>query len=290
MKKLIFPYVWIIIIILFLMWIGGRVFATQNSVTICHAIGSQNNPYQKLTVDDDAVNGFGNGDHNSSQHQNGNDIIPPGYWDSNGRNWTQQNQAIWNNNCNIPQPTSTPIPTATNTPSPTLTSTPNPTVTPTTIPTISPTSTPTPIEDPCKGECEEELTPTPTVMPSPSILPTNVPLTENKVYSQEPTPDGSKSKPTCDVIIPDKPVFVSFDRGVINDHKLILLWPHILNATHVNIYYGEYGRPLEHGVANIPDTGNYEVKELKNRTNYNFCVQGINRCAVGPMLCVDPMP
>lgn len=268
MKKFIFPYVWIIIIIVFLLWIGNRVYATQGSVTICHATGSQNNPYQKLTVDDDAVNGIGNGDHNSSQHQNGNDIIPPGYWDSNGRNWTTQGQAIWNNNCNILQPTATPAPTNTPTPEPTKC-----------VPSVTPSPTPTVILDP---------SPIATPSATPTVTPKQEPLTENRVYEQPPKPDGSKSAPTCDVAIPDKPVFVNFDRGVINDHKLTLLWPHILNATHVNIYYGEYGRPIEHGVANIPDTGNYEIKELKNRTNYLFCIEGVNRCAVGPRTCIDP--
>lgn len=148
----------------------------------------------------------------------------------------------------------------------------------------------------CDESCNvPTITSTPTDYPqistpsaTPYILPKQEPLTDNRVYSQEPAPDGSKSAPTCDVAIPDKPVFVSFDRGVINDHKLTLLWPHIVNATHVNIYYGEYGRPIEHGVADIPDTGNYEIKELKNRTDYLFCIEGVNRCAVGPRTCVDP--
>jgi len=123
---------------------------------------------------------------------------------------------------------------------------------------------------------------------TPTVTPTNSNLTENRVHITEPKPDGSKSAPTCDVTIPDKPNHIVADRGVINDHKLSLLWPRIVNATHINIYYGEYGRPIEHGVANLPDTGNFEIGALKNRTNYLFCIEGVNRCAVGPMLCIDP--
>jgi len=61
--------------------------ASHDDVTICHATGSTSNPYTKITVDDNAVNGTGQSDHNRSGHQNGEDIIPPGSWDSDGRNW-----------------------------------------------------------------------------------------------------------------------------------------------------------------------------------------------------------
>lgn len=71
----------------------------HNDVTICHATGSNSNPFEEITVDDDAVNGNGDSDHNRDGHQNGEDIIPPGSWDADGRNWTATNQAIWNNDC-----------------------------------------------------------------------------------------------------------------------------------------------------------------------------------------------
>lgn len=75
--------------------------ATDNhtEVTICHATGSNSNPFEKIGVDDDAVNGNGSSDHNRNDHQNGEDIIPPGPWDVDGRNWTTTNQAIWANDC-----------------------------------------------------------------------------------------------------------------------------------------------------------------------------------------------
>lgn len=65
-------------------------------VTICHATGSSSNPYVQLTVNDSAVDGNGNGnsDHNRNDHQNGEDIIPPGSWDADGRNWDTQGQLI----------------------------------------------------------------------------------------------------------------------------------------------------------------------------------------------------
>lgn len=122
----------------------------KTTVTICHATGSNTNPYTRITVDDDAVNGSGNNDHNRNDHQDGEDIIPPGFWDFNGRNWNTQGQAIWNNDCNVPSPT--PTPTKTPTPTATLAPTATPTKTPSPTPTAapSPTVTPTPTEEPKK--------------------------------------------------------------------------------------------------------------------------------------------
>lgn len=142
-----------------------------------------------------------------------------------------------------------------------------------------PTTTPSPTDDP------QISTPSAT----PYISPTNGVLTENRVSVPEPTPDGSKSAPTCDITIPNKPDHIVVDSGVHGDGSLTLLWPHIVNATHINLYYGEYGKSFEHGISNYPDDGHIDIHFLKN-TNYNFCIEGVNRCAVGPMLCVDPMP
>lgn len=104
----------------------------RTPVTICHATGSTTNPYNKQTVDDDAVDGVGNGDHNRDGHQNGEDIIPPGSWDADGRNWDAQGQAIYNNDCEVPTPPVNPptppvVPPVTETPkveTPTTSSTP----------------------------------------------------------------------------------------------------------------------------------------------------------------------
>jgi hypothetical protein len=121
--------------------------ATSSNITICHATGSQNNPYSQISVSPSAIDGNGNGnsDHNRSDHQNGEDIIPAGFWDQDGRNWNANGQAIWNNNCNIP----TPTPTATATSVPTSTATSQPTSVPTessqpsSTPSVDPSATPT---------------------------------------------------------------------------------------------------------------------------------------------------
>lgn len=127
-----------------------EIFAWNNdNVTICHKTG---NGWVKITVDDDAVNGSGNGDHNTSQHQGGQDIIPPGYWDQNGRNWNPVGIGIWENNCSVPQIT----------PSPTPTIEPTPTI-------VEPTPT---IQPECEVECQKEPTPspTPTLTPEPEVV------------------------------------------------------------------------------------------------------------------------
>jgi hypothetical protein len=118
---------------------GDLVFASSTNsnrhtpVTICHATGSNSNPYVKETVDDDAVDGNGNGnaDHNRNDHQHGEDIIPPGTWDADGRNWNTQGQATWNNNCTVSSVTNTPTPTPTGTVGNTSTTSSTPTNTPT---------------------------------------------------------------------------------------------------------------------------------------------------------------
>ena len=126
-----------IVLFCLLVWFGFAVKAKATTqVTICHNTGQSGN-YQKITVDWNAVDGQGNGDHNSSNHQNGRDIIPSGFWDSNGRNWDTQGQAIWNNNCNVPQPTPTH----------------------TVVPTVAPTATPQPTTVP--SPTPEEPNPTP---------------------------------------------------------------------------------------------------------------------------------
>ncbi len=87
----------------------------RNPVTICHATHSESNPFVTETVDDDSVDGIGEGsgqsaDHNRDDHQDGEDIIPPGSWDPDGRNWDANGQAIWNNGCSMPG--SSPAPSA----------------------------------------------------------------------------------------------------------------------------------------------------------------------------------
>ena len=68
-----------------------------DKVTICHATGSISNPYVQITVSANAV-GDGKG-HNRDAHQDGEDVIPPGPDDPDGRNWDAEHQTIFDDGC-----------------------------------------------------------------------------------------------------------------------------------------------------------------------------------------------
>lgn len=78
---------------------------TAQKVTLCHATGSTNNPFVRITVATAAAH---NGHMN---HQDQRDIIPP--FDFNGNtyqlNWDEKGQAIYNNDCAEPAPTTNPV-------------------------------------------------------------------------------------------------------------------------------------------------------------------------------------
>ncbi|MFS8159875.1 MAG: hypothetical protein ACMG6E_06630 [Candidatus Roizmanbacteria bacterium] len=207
MKKIASLFISLSLSIFAILLVTSVVMAANNGhtpVTICHATASETNPYVKITVDDDAVDGDGNSDHNRDGHQDGEDIIPPGSWDSDGRNWNAQGQAIWANDCTIPVPTQTPSPSVQ--PSPTLTQTPRPTIQLSPTPTIpmpcgnfgcgcieseNCVPTPTPIIEECPshdcGGGNIVLTPTPTITPNvtgaqeptSTPSPTNTPSNDN---------------------------------------------------------------------------------------------------------------
>lgn len=74
----------------------------HNKVTICHATGSQSNPY---VVNTPNANGDVSG-HAGNSHQDGRDIIPPFEYNDGGetkmfpgQNWDAEHQAIYNNDC-----------------------------------------------------------------------------------------------------------------------------------------------------------------------------------------------
>ena len=74
---------------------------SDHRVTICHAAGNTDpTNYVSIEVDDSAVED-GSG-HNRDDHQGGRDIIPPGSWDADGRNWDSGGEAIWANDCERP--------------------------------------------------------------------------------------------------------------------------------------------------------------------------------------------
>lgn len=255
-------------------FVSQKVFATQQhfQVTICHATGSQNNPYNKITVDDDAVDGQGNSDHNRSSHQNGEDIIPPGFWDFNGRNWTQQGQAIWNNNCNIPV---SPTPTPTNTPTPTVT------------PTVTPDDACQDVEgiQESKEECEE---PTPTPTEEPRVTPT-----PTEKQGDQPTFAGSSTN--APGVCADNPAIQKVANwevvtGTPNDGKLTLNWALILGADEVVIYYGVNEKEPQHSVI-VKNNGSYTIGELKNGQHYWFAIAGKTGCDQGELSqWLDPLP
>ncbi|MDB5180159.1 MAG: hypothetical protein JWN12_791 [Candidatus Saccharibacteria bacterium] len=88
-------------------------------VTICHGTNSVTNPYESITVDADAVDGVGKGDHYGEHqgplasttavaqqlkdtHTEWGDIIPPLAGVHDGLNWTTEGQAIYNADCIVP--------------------------------------------------------------------------------------------------------------------------------------------------------------------------------------------
>jgi len=108
--------------------------ADCDKVTVCHSTSAQANPYNVMTPSKSA-DVQGHDDHNGGVYPSDpwGDIIPPFYYFCEsgictypGKNWTTEGQAIWNNDCDIPDisPTVTSTPTPTNTPTPTFTPTP----------------------------------------------------------------------------------------------------------------------------------------------------------------------
>lgn len=68
----------------------------DKKITICHATGSEKNPYVSVTISLNGLNG-----HANPNHQHTEDIIPPnsGKVLPGGQNWTAEGQATYNNNC-----------------------------------------------------------------------------------------------------------------------------------------------------------------------------------------------
>ncbi|HEU4668861.1 MAG TPA: hypothetical protein VFS79_14500 [Arthrobacter sp.] len=81
----------------------------DKKITICHATGSEKNPYRVLTVALQGLNG-----HGGAHHQHEEDIVPPndGKVIPAGQNWTAEGQATFNNNC-VPVEVTTTPPTTT---------------------------------------------------------------------------------------------------------------------------------------------------------------------------------
>ncbi|HLE59201.1 MAG TPA: hypothetical protein VJA85_06110 [Candidatus Limnocylindria bacterium] len=99
----------------------------DHKVTICHRTASDTNPYVKITVDIDAADGDlgndnGQGDHYMEHvgpvwyegakdaHVEWGDIIPPIEGVHDGLNWTDEGQAIYENDCNPVAASPSPTP------------------------------------------------------------------------------------------------------------------------------------------------------------------------------------
>lgn len=114
----------------------------KNHVPICHATGSESNPFVRISPDAEGVIS------GHVEHQDVNDIIPPfDYYNDagvivhfDGQNWNIAGQAIYFNDCNAAEVTTTTTPTTPETtPTQTVTvTTPGPTVN---VPTPGPSTT-----------------------------------------------------------------------------------------------------------------------------------------------------
>jgi hypothetical protein len=136
--------------------------AAQDKIDICHSTGADGNPYV-VNQPDKTADAGGHAGHTGPIWSPGadtwGDIIPPfdfdgGHFD--GLNWTAEGRAIYENKCNIPDPTPTVAPTE----APTAAPTEAPTAAPTEAPTPTPTAPPEPT--PTGGVGGDTATPTPT--------------------------------------------------------------------------------------------------------------------------------
>ena len=270
MKKQIInsKHFWALLGILVGAILGGLVlvkfaYATQTNphkIIICHATGSNSNPFSQIEVDSSAIDGIGNSDHNRNGHQNGEDIIPPtynngqqGYWSS--RNWNASGQAIWRNDCNSILPSPTISPTITISPTATPSATPSPSVSP----------SPTPIDE-CDGDCEQEPTPTPIDMPR--VTPTETPSTPSS---------NNAVAPQCGV--------KNVEARVVNPHvyrngdsAIVKWWPTAGNL--VNIYYKQVGSPTWQYATQRANTGSEEINGL-GTLDITFGIEEVDGCGGG---------
>ena len=239
----------------------------QCGVVICHRTG---NGWQQIPVDDDAINGQGNGDHNSNQHQNGLDIIPPGDWDNNGRNWTQEGQAIYNNNCNVPQPSSSPSPSISPSPSvsPSPSGSPEPSESP--LPSGSPSPSPSPSESP-----EPSESPAPSESPEPSREPE---------ASSIPTSSTGFSTPGAYVCPDTSPTRAPANFHIYRNGNLVQVkWmpDNPKEGDQAIIYWGIVGKGWQHSLLTAND--GFEVINLYSVLDYSFAAQIVKGCGAGPM-------
>ncbi|HKY15261.1 MAG TPA: hypothetical protein VJM33_10080 [Microthrixaceae bacterium] len=158
-------------------------------VTICHRTASHTNPYVKITVAQDAVDGDLANDHGQGDHflehlgaigplevGEWGDIIPPIPGVHGGLNWGPVGQAIFARFCDDPDPTTTKKPHSTTTTASTTTAPPTTTTTITPPPPPPPTTTTTKKPYPTTTKKPHSTTTT-TITPPPPPPPTTTTTT-----------------------------------------------------------------------------------------------------------------
>jgi hypothetical protein len=97
-----------------LVLVATPVTARADKVAICHATGSESNPFVAI---EPAAAAVYNG-HLGSDHQNGEDIIPPFTYQGQvySQNWDTEGQAIFDNDCAVPGGSDTETTTGTEVP------------------------------------------------------------------------------------------------------------------------------------------------------------------------------
>jgi LPXTG-motif cell wall-anchored protein len=78
---------------------GADACHSNEKVTICHATSSETNPYTQITVDQSSIINLDPNGHGTHER----DIIPP-FNGFTGQNWDAAGQAVWNNDCELPEP------------------------------------------------------------------------------------------------------------------------------------------------------------------------------------------
>lgn len=152
-------------------------YRPTDKVTICHRTASQTNPYVVLTVDENSVDGVAGNSGGVADHYGEHvgpigpipvgewgDIIPPVVPYHTGLNWPA-GEAIWENDCNIPTPTTETPTTETPTTEEGATTTEAPTTT-----TIPSTSVPVPTTAPSTSSSVEAGGPVTTLAPTVTTL------------------------------------------------------------------------------------------------------------------------
>lgn len=175
---------------------------TEGNITICH--NPPGNPGKYIVQSPDAE-----GVYNGHLKNHAGDIIPPFWYDGQeySQNWDAEGQAIFNNDCKVPDPTSTPTEVPANTPTEVPVNTPTevPENTPTEVPVNTPTEVPenTPTEVPVNTPTEVP-TETPTLVPTnePTSTPTQVPLTPGVTATPDPTRTPVTPEPTKAPVTP----------------------------------------------------------------------------------------